>query len=294
MQIFDDFEQNSPQWYQIRAGCVTASQMKTVLARGKGGKDSLTRQKYLYTLAGEILTGEPAETYSNHHMQRGHLLEEEARSYYSLITNAETRQVGFIRNGNVGASPDSLIGERGLLEIKTALPSILLGLIIKNAFPPEHKAQTQGQLMVAERDWVDICCYWPKIPPFIKRAYRDEPYIRMLADEVDRFNDELAAIVAKIRAYGGLEAVDTPETPPVPRKPSPWAGLRPAVRLRLSEAVERLRETGTLNRADIQRIGEVSMPQASSDIAEIKKRFPDLMRYDRSAKCYVLVEKETA
>lgn len=74
--------------------------------------------------------------------------------------------------------------------------------------------------------------------------------------------------------------------------PSVWDGLRPAVRTRLSQAVDHLLETGKLNRADIERVGEVSTPQASLDMAEIISRLPNLMRYDPSAKCYVLANSQ--
>lgn len=72
------------------------------------------------------------------------------------------------------------------------------------------------------------------------------------------------------------------------QKIDPWQGLRIQVRRRLSEAVDHLRQTGQLRRADIMRIGEVSVPQASADINEIKKRMPRLMEYDPSEKCYRL------
>jgi hypothetical protein len=206
MEIID-CPQNSPEWHAARSGIVTASQFKTVLANGKGGGESITRRKYLYQLAGEILTGEPAETFSNHHMQRGHDLEEEARNYYAFLTDTQPERVGFIRNGNKGCSPDSLIGTDGMLEIKTALPSILIELIFKDQFPPEHKAQTQGQLWIAERDWIDLTVYWPGIPTFTKRSTRDEQYIAKLSSEVARFNDELSEIVAKLRSYGGHDAI---------------------------------------------------------------------------------------
>jgi hypothetical protein len=206
MEILD-CDQNSDEWMLARCGIVTASQMKTVLANGKGGGESVTRRKYLYQLAGEILTGEPAETFSNHHMQRGHDLEDEARNYYALVTDNRPARVGFIRNGKKGCSPDSLVGDAGILEIKTALPSILIDLIFRDQFPPEHKAQTQGQLWIAEREWIDLIVYWRGIPAFIKRATRNEPYIENLSGEVDRFNDELESIVAKLRSYGGHDAI---------------------------------------------------------------------------------------
>lgn len=195
-------EQNSPQWYQARLGLVTASVFKTVLANGKGGGESLTRKTLLYKLAGERVTGEPMENYVSAEMARGTAAEDEARTYYAMVTNAEMQRVGFVRNGKKGCSPDSLIGTQGMFETKSNAPHVLIELIFKNDFPPAHKAQCQGGLWVAERDWIDICCYWPKMPALIKRAYRDEVYIAELSREVDRFNEELAETVERVKRYG--------------------------------------------------------------------------------------------
>ena len=196
MQIHD-MEQGSAEWFAVRLGIPTASQFATIMAKGRGGGESKTRQTYLYKLAGEILTGEPMDNFTNHHMERGHEMEPEARNYYSFMRDVEPLQVGFITNGPKGCSPDSLIGGDGMLEIKTKLPHLMLAILEADTFPAEHRAQCQGQLWVAERDWVDLVCYWPKMPPFIKRAYRDDTYIAEIAAAVDQFNDELAALVAK-------------------------------------------------------------------------------------------------
>jgi len=157
-------------------------------------------------LAGERITGKPMESFSSRHTERGHALEPEARDYYAFLRDVDPAQIGFVHNDIAGASPDSLIGEDGLLEIKTALPHLLADLILKDQFPPEHIAQTQGQLWVTGRAWVDIIVYWPGMPPLIKRADRDEAYITNLAAAVQQFNAELEEIVARIRTYGGQEA----------------------------------------------------------------------------------------
>lgn len=201
MQIFD-CEQGSLEWFQARAGIPTASEFHTVMASGRDGGDSKTRRTYLLKLAGEVLTEELQESYSNFHMERGKEMEDEARDLYSFVTNADPQRVGFIRNGKAGCSPDSLIGDNGGLEIKTKLPHLLIDIILKDKFPAEHRAQCQGFLWVAEREWIDIGVYWPKLPIFIKREYRDEEYIAKLSAAVDQFNDELAEVVEKIRRYG--------------------------------------------------------------------------------------------
>lgn len=196
IQIYD-MSQGSPEWFAARKGLPTASQFATILANGRGGAPSKTRQTYLYKLAGEILTGEPMDSFSNVHTERGHAMEPEARQFYAFMQDVEPELVGFITNGPKGCSPDSLIGDDGMLEIKTKLPHLMIAAHEHGGFPSEHVAQCQGQLWVAEREWVDLICYWPRMQPLIVRAYRDDVFIKQLSDAVDQFNDELAALVAK-------------------------------------------------------------------------------------------------
>jgi hypothetical protein len=174
----------------------------TVMASGRGGGESVTRKTYMMKLAGEIITGDPMENYSNGHMERGKEMEDEARSLYAFMTGADPQRVGFVRNGPKGCSPDSLLGSDGVLEVKTKLAHLTIECLLRDDFPPEHKAQCQGALWVSERDWVDIAVYWPKLPLFTKRAYRDTEYITKLAGAVDQFNDELAHMVERIKHYG--------------------------------------------------------------------------------------------
>lgn len=196
MQIFD-CEQNSPEWFEARRGIPTASAFSQILAKGEG----LTRAAYMNKLAGEIITGKPMESFSSEHTERGHEFEPEARDLYAFETGAELRRVGFIRNGRAGCSPDCLIGDDGGLEIKTTFPHYLIDIIRKDEFPSKHKAQVQGALWLTGRKWWDIVIYWPGMPMFVKRAQRDELYIQQLATQVDRFNSELDAIVAKVKGY---------------------------------------------------------------------------------------------
>lgn len=202
MEIFEDLEQGTEAWFEVRRGLPTASNFATIMAKGEGK----TRSQYMRKLAGEILTGELAEQFSNIHTERGNAMEDEARQAYAFVEGAEIKRVGFIRNGNKGASPDSLIGADGGLEIKTALPHIQIDRLERDRLPPEHRAQVQGNLWVSEREWWDFVSYWPKLPILTVRVCRDEDFIKEMSDEVDRFNDELAALVEKIRRYGVKEA----------------------------------------------------------------------------------------
>src|SRR4051812_29930625 len=121
-----DCEQCSPEWYAARLGIPTASEFHTVLAKGKdgGAGTSVTRKTYMLKLAGEILTGEASQSYSNDHLERGKAMEDEARSLYAFLHDADVDRVGFLKSGRKGWSPDSLIGNVGGIEVKTALPHI--------------------------------------------------------------------------------------------------------------------------------------------------------------------------
>jgi YqaJ-like recombinase protein len=202
-------EQGTEDWYRARLGIPTASSFQCLLAKGAEQKGRAT---YMRQLAAERITNELTEGYSNSNMARGKEMEAEARKFYSLVHDADPEIVGFIRNSAKGSapywgcSPDSLIGADGMLEIKTKRGDLLIETILKDEFPNEHKAQCQGALWVAERDWIDLVVYWPKMPPFVKRVTRDVAYIATLARAVDDFNEELEDLVERIKRYGSPEA----------------------------------------------------------------------------------------
>lgn len=198
IKIFDH-EQGSPEWRKVRSGLVTASELHSVLAGGKG----LTRKAYMNRLAIEIVTGEPVETYQNDHMRRGNEMEAEARNYYAFLKDVELTTVGFLLNDKlkVGCSPDALVGKSGALEVKTKLPALLVDCILRNELPPEHKAQCQGTLWAGELEWIDLEVFWKGLPAFVTRAVRDETYIKNLRTAVVQFQSELHEVVEKIKAY---------------------------------------------------------------------------------------------
>ncbi len=201
MQIIN-CDQGEPEWFAARMGIPTASMFATVMAKGKGGGESVTRKTYMLKLAGEILTGEPMDSYSNEHMERGKAWEDEARDLYCFMADCDVERVGFVREGDAGCSPDSLIGSDGGLEIKTALAHIQIERIQRNALPPEHKAQVQGNLWITGRAWWDFVSYSPKLPLFVTRVPREDGYIANLAGAVKDFNEELAATVEQVRRFG--------------------------------------------------------------------------------------------
>ncbi|MFC4727476.1 lambda exonuclease family protein [Coralloluteibacterium thermophilus] len=199
--VIYDCEQGSDEWFQARLGIPTASEFATVVAQGRTkGAPSVTRRKYLLTLAGEVITGEIADKWEgNRHTERGKVMEAEARDAYAFLRSVTPMPVGFMRRGRAGASPDSLIGDDGLLEIKTKLPHLQLDVLERDVLPAEHVAQVQGQLMVSGRAWCDFVSYWPGLPLFVKRVERDDAYIRVLRTELARFLAELDSYVVRFR-----------------------------------------------------------------------------------------------
>lgn len=198
---FIDVEQGSLEWKQARAGIPTASRFSDVMAKGEGK----VRGKYLRQLAGELVTGEPMETYSNDHMIRGKEREAEAREKYAFLTGTQPQLVGFAVNGIAGCSPDSLVGEDGMLEIKTLLPDLLIEQIMKpdDYLPPEHRHQCQGGLWVTGRKWCDLAMYARGMPLLIRRWHRDEGFIATLVGEVRVFRADLAAMVDRVKGMRG-------------------------------------------------------------------------------------------
>lgn len=196
-------EQGTDAWYAARLGIPTASCFSTVMAKGRDGGASKTRGDYLRKLAGEILTGKPMDSYSNGHMERGKEWEPDARNLYAFMHDCEPQLVGFIRNGKKGCSPDSLIGNDGGLEIKSAAAHIQVERLLAGKLPAEHKGQVQGNLWIAEREWWDFTSYCPGLPLFVVREYRDDDYIWKLQTAVDEFNEELEQVVQRLRAIGG-------------------------------------------------------------------------------------------
>jgi hypothetical protein len=192
-------DQGSDEWLTARLGIPTASCFKTVLAKGEGK----TRAEYMRKLAGEVLTQRPMDSYSNGHMERGKEWEPDARNLYAFMQDVEPQVIGFIRNGQKGCSPDSLVGTDGGLEIKAAAAHIQVDRLLSNRLPPEHKAQVQGSLWVAEREWWDFVSYCPGLPLLVVREHRDAEYIATLEKAVDQFNEELSQMVERIRAMTG-------------------------------------------------------------------------------------------
>lgn len=193
MKIVTDIEQGTPEWLALRLGIATASELDCLLVAGKGEAGfGVAAFTYMDQLIGERITEEAAELpFQTKATIRGHELEQVARGLYEDREGITAEQVGIILNHGIGYSPDALVGTNGLTEIKTKLPKFQIGVILAGEVPKEHIAQCQGGLWVSEREWIDFISYWPGIPLFVKRMYRDEAMIRKIAERVKTFYEIL-------------------------------------------------------------------------------------------------------
>lgn len=195
-----DVEQGSPEWHELRRGIPTASMFSVLMAKG----EQKGRQTYLYKLAGERITKEPMENFSNAAMEDGKRKEPILRDHYAFVRDCEPMLVGFVRNGKFGASPDGLVGEDGVVEIKRAAPHILIPMIMKakadpNYFPMEHFAQCQGNIMATDGAWCDLVVGYPPMKPLIVRTMRDNSYIAELREAIDIFDLALRRLVEAVK-----------------------------------------------------------------------------------------------
>lgn len=193
--------QGSEEWFSARCGKVTASRIADVMATIKSG-EAASRRNYRMQLVVERLTGQPAESYTNGAMQRGIELEPEARRAYEFMADVSVAKVGFINHPTIpmsGASPDGLVGEDGLVEIKCPNTATHIDYMMAGAPPTNYLLQMQWQMECTGRKWCDFVSYDPRLPIdlqlFIVRVDRDVSLIEKIKAEVVKFLDEVSATV---------------------------------------------------------------------------------------------------
>ena len=199
-------EQEGSDWLVQRAGKFTASRADKLMAKLRDGKPAASRGELLATLAVERLTCQCVQTYQNAAMARGQELEAEARDAYSFHAGVAVEEAGFIPTDalpNTGCSPDGLIGDDGMLEIKCpANPEKHIDALRRDAHAAEYRWQLQHQLMVTGRQWVDAVSYDPRFPEglqlAIARVHRDESAIAELRDAINNAEAEVAALVHEL------------------------------------------------------------------------------------------------
>jgi YqaJ-like viral recombinase domain len=207
IEFFYGVEQRSVDWFDLRRGIPTASKFSAIMADGKNGEESLSRQRYMELLAGETLSGKTAETFQSEEMRRGVDMEPVAREHYAKSRFDVMKPVGFVRrrlpSGRyVGASPDSQVGEKRGLEIKTMAPHLIVALLANGpagGFPSKHRAQLQGTMMVTGWEEMDLVLFYEGMYAPTFTVMRDEAYIKELSDAVEVFDFDLHRLVAKVK-----------------------------------------------------------------------------------------------
>jgi putative phage-type endonuclease len=191
-------EQRTPEWYEERMGIPTASSFDKIIT--SKGEISASRTKYLYKLVAEKLSGTVETSYINDAMQHGIDTEAEARKVYELVTLNDVEQVGFCLSDceRYGASPDGLVGEDGLLEIKCPKAETHIEYLLNGKLPTAYFQQVQGQLLVTGRKWCDFMSYVLNLKPFIIRVGRDEEFIKKLEQALIEFDKEKQEIIKQI------------------------------------------------------------------------------------------------
>ncbi len=208
-------EPRSREWFLMRLGVPTSSEFHKIVT--PGGKISAQAEGYAHTLLAELMLGRSLDTPETQWMVRGQELEDEAIKAYELVAGVETSLGGFITNddGTLGCSPDRLVGEDGILEMKVPAPNTHVGYLVSRDFGKEKWPQVQGQLLVSGRKWVDLMSYHPELPPVVIRAERDEKYIAILAPALATFVEQLRlmreSLIAKYGPFPEMKIVEDAE-----------------------------------------------------------------------------------
>lgn len=205
-------QQRSSEWYAARCGSLGASSLHEAVARTKSGY-SASRANLLARLAVERLTGAPQETYQNAAMQHGIDTEPDARSAYAFYHDVNVEEIGIVPHPSIAgthASPDGLVGDDGLVEIKCPNSATHLDFLLTGAIPDKYVVQMLWQMACTGRKWCDFASYDPRFPEElrlrVKRLPRDNTRIAELEYEASSFLGELEAKLASLRSMGAANA----------------------------------------------------------------------------------------
>ena len=207
--------QGTQEWYALRVGKVTASRVADVIAKTKTGF-AASRANYMAELIAERLTGIPASSFTNAAMAWGTEKEPEGRAAYEFRMDAEVALVAFIDHptiGMTGASPDGLVGNDGLIELKCPNTATHIETLLGDEIAGKYLTQMQWQMACTGRQWCDFVSYDPRLPEsmrlFVKRVDRDDVRIAELEKIVGAFLEELDFKVSALRAlYDRKEAAE--------------------------------------------------------------------------------------
>jgi len=205
--------QGSDEWKALRLGKVTASRVSDVVGRTKSGY-SAGRANYMAQLIAERLTNTVADAYTNAAMQHGTETEPEARAAYEFYQGVTVMEVAFVPHPKIdqaGCSPDGLVDDDGLVEIKCPNTATHLETLLGQAVPSKYETQMQFQMACTGRKFCDFVSYDPRMPEnmrlFIKRVNRDDARIKELESEIAAFLLEMAVKLSELNSlYGEREA----------------------------------------------------------------------------------------
>ena len=200
-----EIEQGTPEWHQLRLGCVTGSRVADVLAKIKSG-EAASRSDYRTDLVIERLTGKPTDFFVNTAMQHGIEQECFARIKYEEMFELFVQQIAFVKHPTIeffGASPDGYVGINGLLEIKCPNSKTHIKYLNDGKPPSKYIPQMQCQMAVTGRKWCDFVSFDPRMPDgldfFVVRLERDEEYIKAMEVEVQQFLLEVEQELTQLR-----------------------------------------------------------------------------------------------
>lgn len=188
---FYDIEQNTDEWMAKRSGLLTSSNLSKVMANyGKAFGEPA--KKLAASIAVQKITGEPPEGgFSNEHTERGHEQEPLARMLYENETFCDVTNGGFFESDFIGCSPDGLVSDDGVIEIKSVLASVHYANIKRGGLDPAYRWQCVGNLKFTGRDWLDFISYCQSFPVG-KRLYVHRIRKEELTEEFKMIDDRIS------------------------------------------------------------------------------------------------------
>jgi putative phage-type endonuclease len=201
--------QGTDEWFAARRGKVTASRVADVMARTKSGF-AASRSNYKAELVLEILTNTTAVGFVSEAMKWGTEQEPNARALYASTIFDPVVEVGFVDHPDIlgaGCSPDGLVGDDGIVEIKCPNTATFLEIFLTDNIPQKWLTQIQMQLDCTGRKWCDFVCYDPRMPEggqiYVQRVERDEMFISTMREMIQTFikelNEEVEQVKTKIK-----------------------------------------------------------------------------------------------
>src|SRR6201993_224508 len=199
MPIFHDLAQSSDTYDRLKLGIPTSSNFHKIIT--PQGKPSKQWREYACLLIAERILQRRIEFYHSPAMERGLIVEAEAADWYEFDQDITVQRIGFITDDNrtVGCSPDRLVGDNGLLEIKAPLPHTQVEYWLSGEVNERFRPQLQGQLYISQRSWVDILCWHDVLPKVVTRVEPDKAFIKALDRQLQIVNFFIERVMEKIR-----------------------------------------------------------------------------------------------